>query len=432
MRASALNMALAEKLLQAFSASTGVSCFLLEKSAEQERPVGPFPCAFCKMLQEFNISARPCLSMHRHSAAQSERFGGRYIYFCPHGLAHFVSPVLNTGRTAAYLVGGPVLILNPEDFLAGLSLPDPLDTAAEAQLSQVLQAFPKRESAVLNQLSFLLFSLAAQLGASSREMLLAMDTASIQQAVGGAVLDLNQQKADVFPAEKEQALSQAIFDGDLAAARRAFNELSGYIFFHSGGDMKGIRGLAAELLFTISLAARSRGAARSEVLSFNQKYYGLLNQSPCFEDVISRLSEALRFYVNLSDLRSPAAGQDTVDKALRYIRQHYCEKLSLEDAAAHVSLSPVYFSRLFKQSTGQSFNLFLNQLRVRKSAALLLKTGSSILEIAIQCGFEDQSYFSKVFKKFLNVSPARFRQQPVDIDKALEKGGRAEAGRSAF
>ena len=72
-------------------------------------------------------------------------------------------------------------------------------------------------------------------------------------------------------------------------------------------------------------------------------------------------------------------------------------------------LHPSYFSTVFKNSTGLSFKEYLNKVRIEESKILLLNTDFSIIDIAIAVGFEDQSYFSKVFKKYTGTTPKQFR-----------------------
>ena len=72
-------------------------------------------------------------------------------------------------------------------------------------------------------------------------------------------------------------------------------------------------------------------------------------------------------------------------------------------------LHPAYFSSIFKQCSGSSFKEYLNMVRVEESKRLLSNTEYSIIDIAVACGFDDQSYFSKVFKKYTGMSPKQYR-----------------------
>lgn len=101
---------------------------------------------------------------------------------------------------------------------------------------------------------------------------------------------------------------------------------------------------------------------------------------------------------------------DIITKATNFIEANYMKKLTLEDVAGSVYLSTAYFSRLFKQETGQSFSNYLNLVRIEESKKLLKNAGVSISKIAGMVGYEDQSYFSKVFKKMVGVSPIKFRR----------------------
>ena len=107
-----------------------------------------------------------------------------------------------------------------------------------------------------------------------------------------------------------------------------------------------------------------------------------------------------------SDLQN---GTDVIEKAITYMKQHYNQHLTLKETAGHVELNPSYFSTLFKQSCGSSFKEYLNYIRIEEGKKLLAGTDISILDIAIAIGFEDQSYFTKVFKKYTGLTPKQYR-----------------------
>ena len=94
---------------------------------------------------------------------------------------------------------------------------------------------------------------------------------------------------------------------------------------------------------------------------------------------------------------------------MQFISQHFNDSLNLNTVANHVHLHPAYFSSIFKQSTGSTFKEYLNMVRIEESKRLLSNTNISIIEIAIATGFEDQSYFTKVFKKYTGITPKQYR-----------------------
>jgi YesN/AraC family two-component response regulator len=98
-------------------------------------------------------------------------------------------------------------------------------------------------------------------------------------------------------------------------------------------------------------------------------------------------------------------------KAERYIWEHYTRKISLQEIAGVSGLSAPYFSTIFKEEMGENLSYYLNRLRVEKAATMLVETELSLSEIASACGFEDQSWFSKIFKGFTGLSPGKYREK---------------------
>ena len=101
---------------------------------------------------------------------------------------------------------------------------------------------------------------------------------------------------------------------------------------------------------------------------------------------------------------------DLLSRAISYIRSNYMHKITLEDVARHVMLSPSYLSKLFKEELGTNFNRFLTSVRIERSRVLLLSDELTIAEIAECSGFFDQSYFNKVFKRETGLTPKKYRE----------------------
>lgn len=101
--------------------------------------------------------------------------------------------------------------------------------------------------------------------------------------------------------------------------------------------------------------------------------------------------------------------------AKKYIARHYNEHISLKDIANQIFLNPVYFSICFKRDTGLNFVDYINEYRIEKSKELLKNLQESIASIAETVGFQNARYFSKVFKKYVGISPAEYRRKHVSI-----------------
>jgi YesN/AraC family two-component response regulator len=95
---------------------------------------------------------------------------------------------------------------------------------------------------------------------------------------------------------------------------------------------------------------------------------------------------------------------------MNFIRNNFNKGIALEDVSNEVGLNASYFSKLFKNETGESYTDYLNRVRVEGSKQLLSQSNFSLVDIAQLVGFNDQSYFTKMFKKVEGVSPGKFRK----------------------
>ena len=94
---------------------------------------------------------------------------------------------------------------------------------------------------------------------------------------------------------------------------------------------------------------------------------------------------------------------------VNYMREHLGEAMSLHSMAARANLSANYFSNLFTQQTGRSFVSYLNQMRLEQAQMLLKDGDMTIQEVAWQCGFPNASYFNRIFRRMVGMSPGRWR-----------------------
>jgi two-component system, response regulator YesN len=101
-------------------------------------------------------------------------------------------------------------------------------------------------------------------------------------------------------------------------------------------------------------------------------------------------------------------------EALAYIRTNYAKQISLMELANHVGLSPEYFSRLFKEETGENFSVHLMMYRLNQAQKLLKQTDLKVYEIATMVGYATPSYFSKLYRTYMGVLPEAQRKTHND------------------
>ena len=99
-----------------------------------------------------------------------------------------------------------------------------------------------------------------------------------------------------------------------------------------------------------------------------------------------------------------------VKKAIEFIDTRYTENICLDDVARITGLSRFHFSRLFNQVTGHTFKDYLNLKRLEAAKKLLLLPEINISQACFSVGFNDASYFARLFKKYEGISPSSFRK----------------------
>ena len=94
-----------------------------------------------------------------------------------------------------------------------------------------------------------------------------------------------------------------------------------------------------------------------------------------------------------------------------YIHEHYSQELSVELLASIVFLSPDYLSRLFKKATGKSLYQYIRQFRMEKASELLRNTTKKVIDIGVEIGYPNYSYFCQSFREYFGKSPDKYRQE---------------------
>lgn len=169
-----------------------------------------------------------------------------------------------------------------------------------------------------------------------------------------------------------------------------------------------------------NLLDRNNEAFPSIQKQFRQIQSEFENRPPHCEAVVKArllgmLADMLRYY----DITGvPAASHDrrhaSMDQVLIYIAEHYSEPISLKTLAGILHMNESYFCQVFRESNGISPKEYIVKTRIAAAARQLKASDRGVLEIAQSCGFNSLSNFYSVFKRVTGVSPAQYRQCPLD------------------
>lgn len=126
--------------------------------------------------------------------------------------------------------------------------------------------------------------------------------------------------------------------------------------------------------------------------------------------LISRFLENLKYRSKESQEIS-----SMVLKVINHIQLNLKQKLTIQDLAGLVNFSPDYFSRQFLKHTGQRPLAYIHQKRIEHSQYLIITTNKTLLDIALETGFNNLPHFSKIFKKHVQITPGAYRKQNLQI-----------------
>lgn len=414
------NLTLAKECANAFAGSTDLGCIVSDKEGKQLAAYG-YSCANCRICSLAKQSQAQCVDAQNYSMAEAERFGGKYIYYCPMGLTCFISPIVGDTGSCARITAGPFLMVEKDDYIDCElhSFPPPIQADMVAELSHI----PVLTTAKVNDLSTLLFMAVGFMNkvAASNRLLETQSADAIQGQVSSYILHLKQEALPPpYPFASEKAFLKSIHQSDKATAQRLLNELLGHILFSSGRDLEQVKSRVCELLSLTGRAAIDAGADAQTTLQLCHEARLRISAAGNIDEMCLFLTESVNQLMDSIFQYSDVRHAHALHLCMQYIEVHYYEKVSLNQLAEMVYLSPSYLSRIFAKETGTAFNDYLNAVRVTKAKALLKYNDLRVADVANAVGFDDQSYFTKVFHRVTGMTPVKYRHVLHDKDAYSE------------
>jgi AraC-like DNA-binding protein/ligand-binding sensor protein len=400
-----------EKAAECSVAVLGPDCDMQDESPDPRRT------CFCGLRGQFcpygsSQSADdeyPCASLHRGAVTKARRLGGSYIYLCPAGFIFWTSPIYAGERFAGALVSGGVLGIEKQQ--AALNIFQSCGGKAPIEeIMRSLEKIPEKTSAEVKALAQMMLICADQISG--------IGSLPGSETPEPAVKETRSPPANVFggencyPLDKERMLLASLRRGDNAQARNILKELLEILYAMAGGSFGIFQLRAIELAVLLSRAvSRPEDIEDAETIEANNRYLKKIEDARSVAEITDILTLSLNRMSGKIFSFQGIRHSSALRKAERFIWDNYTRKISLQEIASASGLSAPYFSTIFKDEMGENLSNYLNRLRVEKAIAMLSETDLPISGIATACGFEDQSWFSKIFKAYTGISPGKYREQ---------------------
>jgi len=335
---------------------------------------------------------------------EAQRWNGRYVFYCPIGLVFSAITVPESNQTvlAGPLVAGDVqdTIYDLPDYISPDSIKNLLNCSANAlnHVSSILEmaVYGIRYRPEPSSYDRNIFPGEAVDGAESKEFCTAFP----------------------FAGELEDEFKDAVKKADKPRTRALLNQLLKYVYSPHPDQFALIKSRAIYLVMLLAEVSSCGELDQNEAELYRSGYIPKLKAADALEELDVIMSDILHHFIDYTFDFSQIRHSDTIYRAMEYIKSNYSQKIGLEDIAAYVHLSCSHLSSIFRKETGLTISVYINQVRIEKSKPMLLHGDIPIVQIADQCGFGDQSYFTRVFKKQTGVSPKKFRLQALGYEGA--------------
>jgi AraC-like DNA-binding protein/ligand-binding sensor protein len=326
---------------------------------------------------------KTCTSLHIEAVKKAKQLGGSYIYVCSAGLVFWTSPFYYGERFAgAFLSGG---------------------VKGSAKNSGRVKALANMMLVYADQISSMSFT-----QKNTKTMSVDFKT---QCSLLESIAECNSYPEDmeVNSIDMERIVLASLRRGDITEAKKQVVNLLKTYCREVKHNFQAFRLKAMELTVLLSRAASDLND--TNVLDTNERYLKKIEESQSFDEIKDNISAIMEKIAGNIFSFHGVRHFSALKKAERFIWQNYTRKLSLREIAAVSGLSAPYFSTIFKEEMGENLSDYLNRLRVEKAGGMLLTSNLPISEIATACGFEDQSWFSKIFKNNTGFTPGKYRDQ---------------------
>lgn len=409
------------RLLESFRRATGCAAFVFNESGLQAHEYSnpPRMAEICGVVSSCSPAAkRSCCTERLRAGEQAFRLGEPYIFSCHAGFIVFSIPLLQGSRLLGSVASEPMLMRSATPGEAReLALRFFGDTRRSDEIMHLLSRLPVRPERHVQALADLLFSVVNCLAGTQALVLSQQAEISRQQAQISEMLQRGKQlerpvsQGKVRPySSLERELLELVKMGVRKSARSILDDLLGRILFSGSAEDELTRARILELVMMLARAAVQGGANLEEILGLKYQYIqnlsGVVEPDQLCHWIIQIFDQLMDCIYRNRDI----SHNQVFIRVKEYIWKNYRRKLTLAEIAGTVGLSKFYLSHLFRQELGTTYTEYLNSVRVIASKNLIENTDSNLLQIALEVGFSDSSYFCKVFRRFEGVSPGQYRK----------------------
>jgi len=405
-----------ERIAQGFRRHFGMGLEVVRPDGTRIRRMCSHDCRpeFCKLIQTSVPGSKRCRQDRIRSLNFAFETGQPYISFCHAGIVNVCIPVMDKDIAAGGLFFGKCLwqeltdeiVADIRKRLAGLRIP-------AHKLRNTAASLPVVTGRRIHKAAEFLFILLYEIADLDPRIVTWRRRKTRQQAEIGEYIQQskkNHRTEARYPYEAERQLIGKVKIGDRTGAREILNSFLGTIMFQNPGDIDVFKARLVELLSILSRAAVEGGVDIHLMLAKNVDYITKVINIDNQEDICAWISSALNDFIESVYSSQDAVKMTQIRPAIDFIDLHYDRPLTLADIAKAAHLSVSRLAHLFKEQMQITIIDYLTSVRIDHARRLLLTTDKSCSIICFEVGYNNQSYFTRIFKEAVGMTPRQFRE----------------------
>lgn len=405
-----------EESLGSFHNATGLHIEAITNEGETFSVPGNFERSdFCCYIRCQPDGEKKCQDSYKRASLEAAKWEEPYFFRCHAGLIIWAVPIMIQGLSLGSIICGQVLLWEPDHFF--LEELEKLNAGVEniellkskARMLEVIS--PARSQAAADML-FVVVNHIIKRNINSLEEI---DATRVQQQQ--IRQEIEERKRNHLPdlsdydtyLKKERKFLRYIRLGDRTRANQTLQSLLTDLYTKTVGDLETVKVRILELATLTSRAAVEGGAnaERSMLLlkEFNKEVEGIERVEVFFYKLQRIVETFLEGIFTLANKKHLAI----VKQARDFMMENYALPLTVANVAQHLFVSSSHLSRLFREELDCTINDYLTRVRVEQAVEIMKKPEFSVSQVSIAVGFQNQSYFAKVFRKYIGVTPLIYK-----------------------
>ncbi|MDO4554191.1 MAG: PocR ligand-binding domain-containing protein [Lachnospiraceae bacterium] len=416
-----------QQCLNTLSECTNVPLTYFDKESEIQDEYlkeKKFCCAFdCYYEKESN-----CRQMIKFSTDMAAELGSPYFFNCNSGLTLISMSVILHGLNEGCVLAGPFSMGSVDaSVVEGLMEVNEITPETVLILVDKLKTIDNFSAVKAQKYSDLLYTAVSSCFKNWEEYNYVNDKYNEQIKAGNRIGKQRKFNSITISDEIEHdklmdKLKKHIITKEKEAAMTTLERLLDKIFIDTSGNLDLIKLQVINVYSQMYELAQKNGIINKKFINYEGTFLKEILKVRSFTEVTELMRREVEYYVDELFINMYHEHSPMMEKAIRYIEEHFTERISLRDLAGYLHVNETYLSKLFKKEFSQCFTDYLNEIRINNSIILMGDHSKSLLEIANNVGYNNQSYYTKVFIKMKGVTPKHYRQELLKKGKVRSEG----------